>query len=247
MFSEKPFTFALVTQFQHISQGSRPRYAIIVAGGKGLRMGGSLPKQFLLLDRKPILYYSVRAFTTLYPDIHIILVHAPGDEPLIGEVTRYFPGQPFKLVAGGAARFESVKNGLGAVGEDSLVFIHDGVRPLVTADLILRCERVALEKGNAIPATELKETIRSIRGQTSVSEDRTRFRAMQTPQTFLSEVILKAFDQPYDPAFTDEASVVEKAGVPVQLVEGDYRNLKITRPEDLALAEILLDGAKGTP
>ena len=236
-----------MTQHQHISQGSRPRYAIIVAGGKGLRMGSSVPKQFLLLDGRPVLYYSVRAFTALYPDIHIILVHAPGDEPLIAEVTRYFPRRQFTLVEGGTVRFASVKNGLAAVGGDSLVFIHDGVRPLVTPELILRCERVALEKGNAIPATELKETIRSIEGLTSFSEDRTRFRAMQTPQTFLSEVILKAFGQPYDPAFTDEASVLEKTGVPVHLVEGDYRNLKITRPEDLALAEILLDGAKGAP
>lgn len=234
-----------MTAQQNTPAAARSRYAIIVAGGKGLRMGAPVPKQFLLLDKKPVLYYAVRAFTTAFPDIHITLVHAAGDEPLIAQVTGYFPERRLTLIPGGQTRFQSVKNGLEAVRESSIVFIHDGVRPLVSPELIQRCEKMALEKGNAIPALELKESIRSVRGRESFSEDRTRFRCVQTPQTFRSEIIREAFRQPFDPGFTDEASVLEKMGVPIHLIEGEYRNLKITRPEDLALAEILLADALG--
>lgn len=234
-----------MTGQQNTPTAARSRYAIIVAGGKGLRMGSPLPKQFLLLDKKPVLYHAIRAFTMAFPDMHITLVHAAGDEPLIAQVTGYFPERSLTLIPGGATRFQSVKNGLETVGESSIVFIHDGVRPLVSPELIQRCEKVALEKGNAIPSVELRESIRSVRGAESFSEDRTRFRAVQTPQTFRSEIIREAFGQPFDPGFTDEASVLEKMGAPIHLIEGEYRNLKITQPEDLVLAEILLADAAG--
>lgn len=223
---------------------SRTRYAVIVAGGKGLRMGSDIPKQFLLLDKQPVLSYAIRAFLDTFADIRLIVVHASGDEPFVRAVTDQFPGIPFRLATGGETRFHSVQNGLRWVEEPSVVFIHDGVRPLVSSGLIRRCEHAAREHGSAVPALELKESIRRISGADNFAEDRTRFRAVQTPQTFLSELVLEAFRQPYDPGFTDEASVAEKAGISIHLVPGEDRNIKITRPEDLVLAETLLTERK---
>lgn len=236
----KAITFVRVTAIQHSTKSTRERYAIIVAGGKGQRMGAPIPKQFLLLDKKPVLYYAIRAFLDAFPDMHIVLVHAVSDQKLIDHVRAYFPGERIELIPGGETRFHSVKNGLSAVKTSSVVFIHDGVRPLLTPKLIHKLETEALEKGNAVPALELKESIRRVKGASNTSEDRTAFRAVQTPQTFLSEIVLHAFLQPFDPGFTDEASVVEKAGTPIHLVEGEDQNLKITRPLDLVLAEMLL-------
>lgn len=216
------------------------RYAILVAGGKGLRMGSDIPKQFLLLDGRPVLYYAVRAFIDAFEDIRIVLVHGEGDAPFIRQVTDYFPARQFLTAEGGSTRFHSVQNGLRKVTVPSVVFVHDGVRPLVSPALICRAEQETLRAGSAIPVLEVKESIRRVHGADSSAEDRTHLRAVQTPQVFLSEVLEEAFRQPYDPAFTDEASVVERTGRPVHLIAGEERNLKITRPEDLIVAEALL-------
>lgn len=216
------------------------KYALIVAGGKGVRMGGSVPKQYLLVHQKPVLYYALRAFLDAFEDMHLIIVHGEKDEKLMRAVLDYLPGTRALLVPGGDTRFHSVQNGLAAVTGESVIFVHDGVRPLVSPGLIRTCYRQALEKGNAVPSLELRESIRLVRGEKSYAQDRTSFQCTQTPQTFLSGVLLPAFRQAYDPGFTDEASVVEKAGGAIHLIRGEEQNIKITRPVDLLIVEQLL-------
>lgn len=218
----------------------RQKFAVIVAGGKGVRMESAVPKQFLMLDNKPVLYYSLAAFIDSYPDIHIILVHPENDLDRIRDVMKYFTNADIKLVKGGATRFHSVKNGLQAIKTSSIIFIHDGVRPLVSIDLIHRCYEQALMMGNAIPSVSVKESIRRIMPDGNTAEDRNNFRIVQTPQTFLSEIILPAFDRPYESDFTDEATVVEKSGIVIHLIDGEEQNIKITQPNDLWLASQIL-------
>lgn len=218
----------------------RSKYAILVAAGKGVRMGGNVPKQFLPLLHKPVLFYSINAFFKAFEHVQVVLVISDQYKHEAAELEKYFPGKQLTLVTGGETRFHSVKNGLSRVKESSVVFVHDGVRPLVSPSLIRSCDEQALKKGSAVPALPLQDSIRRIKGETSTTEDRTAFQAIQTPQTFLSEIILPAFEQPYDPAFTDEATVVEKAGHPVYLIEGEPQNIKITKPLDLLLAEQVL-------
>ena len=213
--------------------------AVIVAGGSGVRMGTDVPKQFLHLKGKPIIWHTVQQFFYAYYDIQIVLV-LPAS--YIQEATTYF--EPAKLahikfVEGGATRFESVKNGLQKVTEPSIIFVHDGVRCLVSSDLIRNCYEQALVYGSAIPAVTATDSIRLVSGETHQVVDRTLVKIIQTPQTFLSSVLLPAFEQPYQASFTDEATVVEAAGHTVRLIEGEYSNLKITRPQDLIVAESL--------
>lgn len=213
------------------------KYAIIVAAGKGVRMGHPIPKQYLPLSGKPVVYYSIRSFLLAFSDIHIILVYANGDELYLNKVLTLFPENNFHLVAGGETRFHSVKNGLDQIKSRSVIFIHDGVRPLVSSSLIHSLYQETLEKGNAIPCLPIKESIRQIKNGKNSAVNRNEFRAVQTPQTFLSEVILPAFEQDYQSDFTDEAGVVEKSGVPINLVAGDEKNIKITTPGDMWIAE----------
>lgn len=218
----------------------RSKYAILVAAGKGVRMGGNTPKQFLPLRQKPVLYYSIAAFFKAFEDIRIVLVTSGDCMPFAEEIKKFFPGKEFILVKGGETRFHSVKNGLSVIKEPSVLFVHDGVRPMVSPSLIRSCYDRALVKGSAIPALPLKDSIRKVDGEKNTAEDRTAFRIIQTPQTFLSEILLPAFEQPYSSAFTDEATVVEKAGHPVYLIDGDAKNMKITTPLDLFIAEHIL-------
>lgn len=220
---------------------SYQKIAIIVAGGSGQRMGTSIPKQFLDLHGKPVLLHTITAFSQAYEDMQIVLVLPEAQRAYAEKAVRI--GELFPrltVVNGGDSRFASVKNGLAEIRSPSVVFVHDGVRPLVSIDLIRRCYDAALVNGSAVPAIDLKESIRELCGEINVAVDRTRFRIIQTPQTFLSEVLLPAFDLPYDPLFTDEATVVERLGHKVHLVEGEERNIKITRPEDLIVAQALL-------
>jgi len=213
--------------------------AVIVAGGSGVRMGTDVPKQFLHLKGKPIIWHTVQQFFYAYYDIQIVLV-LPAS--YVQEATTYFePAQVahIQFVEGGATRFESVKNGLQKVTEPSIIFVHDGVRCLVSSDLIRNCYEQALVYGSAIPAVTATDSIRLVSGETQQVVDRTLVKIIQTPQTFLSNVLLPAFEQPYQASFTDEATVVEAAGHTVRLIEGEYSNLKITRPQDLIVAESL--------
>jgi 2-C-methyl-D-erythritol 4-phosphate cytidylyltransferase len=219
----------------------RKKIAIIVAGGSGTRMGSAVPKQFLELSGKPVLWHTVNAFATAFSDIHIVLVlpeaHFDYVKPWLHE---FSTGAALTLVKGGETRFHSVKNGLNEVKEPAVVFVHDGVRPLISTTLIRSCYESALLQGSAIPVIDMKDSIRQIAGEGNKAVDREQFKIIQTPQTFLSEWLLSAFSLPYDPLFTDEATVVERQGHRVHLVPGEEANIKITRPLDLTIASALL-------
>lgn len=220
------------------------KIAIIVAGGSGSRMGTTVPKQFLLLKNKPVLLHTLERFLAAYEDLQLVLV-LPQEHLEKGAELAAASSDPqrVKVVSGGGTRFHSVAEGLKQVKEESIVFVHDGVRCLVDISIIHRCYETALLKGNAIPAIEAVDSLRIVQVENNEALDRTKVRLIQTPQTFKSAVLLAAFAQEYDPLFTDEASVVERLGVKIHLVEGSSTNLKITRPLDLIIAEKILEGA----
>ncbi len=218
------------------------KYAVIVAGGSGLRMGTPVPKQFLPLRGKPVLYYSIAAFMEAMPGIKVILVLPQSQASYTDMVLNLFPADAdITVVPGGVTRFHSVQNGLKMVDGQGVVFIHDGVRPLVSKDMIAACYVQALQVGSAIPAIPVTDSIRRIGQEGSVPVAREELRTIQTPQTFVTDIILPAFDRSYDPAFTDEATVVEAYGSSVYLVTGERNNLKVTTPEDMIMAEALLN------
>lgn len=216
-------------------------YAVIVAGGQGLRMGTAVPKQFLNLKEKPVLFHTIRAFKTAFPEVRLILVLPEAQLSYAQMVLQSFPERiDLTIVSGGATRFHSVQNGLKSIPEDAVVFVHDGVRPLVSPDLIRKCFEQALEKGSAIPAVPVTDSMRMIAGTDFRPVDRNSLRIIQTPQTFKASLLLPAMQQEYQESFTDEASVVEASGEKIYLIEGEKNNLKITTPEDLLLAEAIL-------
>jgi 2-C-methyl-D-erythritol 4-phosphate cytidylyltransferase len=222
------------------------KYAVIVAGGSGLRMGTQVPKQFLLLCGKPVLSHTLTAFQDAYEDMEIILV-LPEEHMETGKKILYSTYAPhrIRMVAGGPTRYHSVANGLQCIREKAIIFVHDGVRCLVTTDLIRRCYEQAVEWGNAIPAIACTDSIRIETGNGSQVLDRSKIRIIQTPQTFDSDLLQAAFEQGYQESFTDEAGVVERSGTPIHLIEGEPTNIKITRPIDLALAEKILEERAG--
>ena len=215
--------------------------AIIVAGGTGQRMGTALPKQFLAIEGKTILLHTIGQFVATFSDINFVIV-LPETYIQDGKELIAASGltQQFQFVAGGDTRFQSVKNGLTQVDPDSIVFVHDAVRCLLTPDLIQRCYQQALEKGSAIPAVSSTDTIRITEGTSHHVVDRANVMMIQTPQTFKAANLQKAFEQDYQQAFTDEANVLETSGTKVYLIDGEYENIKITRPLDLAIAEYIL-------
>ncbi len=216
------------------------KYAVIVAAGSGKRMGKDIPKQFLTLGAKPILAYTLEAFYAAYPDIEVILVIHPRFRKWGEDIAKSFENAAITIVEGGNSRFQSVKNGLSHVKEHSVIFVHDGVRCLVTGQLIHHCYEQAIVKGSAIPAVAVTETVRLVDDAGHHMLDRNAVRLVQTPQTFLSTILLKAFELEEQESFTDEASVVEASGEKVCLIEGEYTNVKITRPQDMAIAEEIL-------
>ncbi len=215
--------------------------AIIVAGGTGQRMGTVVPKQFLAIEGKTILLHTIDQFVAAFSDINFVIVLPAGyiqeGKELIASSGLI---QQFQFVAGGDTRFQSVKNGLAQVEQDSIVFVHDAVRCLLTPALIQRCYQQAIEKGSAIPAVSSTDTIRVVEGASHHVVDRENVMMIQTPQTFNATLLIKAFEQEYQSSFTDEANVVEASGTPVYLVDGEFENIKITRPLDLAIAEYIL-------
>ena len=220
--------------------------AIIVAGGSGTRFGAELPKQFLELGGKPILMRSIEAFANSGNCPVDVIVTLPSDQMDLWQLLcdRYGFGVPHRVVPGGETRWHSVKHALdsmGDVNEVDIIAVHDGVRPMVTADVICRTIETARRDGAAIPVVALNDSVRQVVGEASHALDRSALRAVQTPQAFDARLLLDAYSLPYQPTFTDDASVVEQLGHPITLVEGDPHNLKITRPMDLALAEYLLN------
>ena len=216
------------------------KIAIIVAGGTGQRMGSVVPKQFLEIEGKSILLHTIDQFVNAFDDIRLVVVlpeeYIEEGKKLLKDKTK----NPIQFIAGGETRFQSVKNGLTAVKEKSIVFVHDAVRCLLTPALVQRCYQQAVENGSAIPAVSSTDTVRIMENENHHLFDREKVMLIQTPQTFQSEIILAAFDQVYQPNFTDEANVVEASGQPVFLVDGEFENIKITRPLDLAIATYVL-------
>jgi 2-C-methyl-D-erythritol 4-phosphate cytidylyltransferase len=218
------------------------KYAIIVAGGSGNRMSSSIPKQFLPLGGKSVLLHTLEVFLSAFDDLRLIVVlpekHFHHGKSIIESMSS---SDRIELVTGGTTRFHSVKNGLKRVSDNSIVFVHDAVRCLVTRNLIHRCFEAALENGNAIPAIPLSDTVRMETDHGAIVVDRSKLQVIQTPQTFFSNLLLKAFEQEYDNAFTDEATVAEKFGIKIHLIAGEDENIKLTRPIDMLVAEKILE------
>jgi len=219
------------------------RYIIIVAGGKGLRMGGEIPKQFRLIAGRPVLMRTVEAFLAAYSDIHVVLVLPHDQQAYWAALCQdYAFRAPMTIADGGATRFHSVQNGLALIPDEDecIVGVHDGVRPFVSPEVIRRCYENARTQGATVPVVPVVETVRQLLPDgSSRSVDRDEYRLVQTPQTFPLSMLRRAYAQPYVPAFTDDASVVQSLGLPVYLVEGNRQNIKLTTPEDLMLAEAI--------
>lgn len=218
------------------------KYALIVAGGKGLRMGSELPKQFLPIGGKPVLMRTLEAFHTCNREIRLIVVLPHSQQEFWRTLCREHRFTvPHVVVDGGETRFHSVKNGLALVEAPALVGVHDGVRPFVSREVISRCYELAAGKRAVIPVIGVVETVRRMEGEESVTVSRDDYRLVQTPQVFDAELLKAAYNQPYTPHFTDDASVVEAWGASVTLTPGNRENIKITTPFDLKIAAALID------
>lgn len=217
------------------------RYAVIVAGGSGTRMNSAIPKQFLNLKGTPVLMHTLMAFYQCDAAISIILV-LPSSQISFWQqlIKQHHFDLPHQIVAGGKSRFQSVKNGLNAIPDDGLVAVHDGVRPLVSHEVINNAYQIAADNGAAITVVPSKDSIRVKTGASTKSVDRSQYMLVQTPQTFQVAALKMAYQQKELSVFTDDASVYEHTGRQVALVEGSYKNIKITTPEDLVIAEVLM-------
>ena len=216
------------------------KHVIIVAGGKGLRMGGDIPKQFLPVCGKPVLMRTLEAFHAYDNSIHLILVLPISQQDYWKKLCReYHFDLSHSIANGGETRFHSVKNGLALVEGDGVVGVHDGVRPFVSQNVISRCYEDALTLKAVIPVIGVVETVRHLTESGSETVPRDQYKLVQTPQVFEVELLRQAYQQPYTDLFTDDASVVEALGEKVHLVEGNRENIKLTTPFDLKLAELL--------
>lgn len=225
-----------------MTEHTLPAYAVIVAGGKGTRMGNALPKQFMDLNGRPVLFYTIQAFLKALPGVRLVLV-LPADQISYAQmILRAFPERlDITIIPGGATRFHSVQNGLEGIPAEAVVLVHDGVRPLVSPKLIQACYRLACEKGAVIPVISVTDSIRQVTsggGSEPVSRD--VLRIIQTPQAFRGSVLIPAMKCCWHESFTDEATVVEAAGHPIWLTEGEKDNIKLTTPEDMLIAAALL-------
>ncbi len=218
------------------------KYAIIVAGGSGLRMQSDLPKQFIELAGIPILMRTINTFYSFDNAINLVVVLPKSQIAFWDELcAKHSFSIQHKVVAGGETRFHSVKNGLSVISDDGIVAIHDGVRPLVSLATIQRCFREAAEFGNAIPCVPVYESVRIVNEATNSITDRSKLRIIQTPQVFSSKIIKDAYNKPFKPEFTDDASVLEQQGIAIRLVDGNRENIKITDNIDLMVARQFLE------
>lgn len=204
-------------------------------------MNSTVPKQFLLLKNKPVLFYTIDTFLKAYDDLQIILV-LPEEHVAAGQeiIDAFFDYSRIAITTGGRTRFHSVQNGLALIEEESIVFVHDAVRCSLTTQLVQRCYEAAIEYGSAIPVVDSKDSVRIVTGDDNAAIERTLVKLVQTPQTFHSKILLPAFNIDYKDKFTDEATVVEAFGLKVKLVEGEENNIKITRLQDLVVAESII-------
>lgn len=216
------------------------KHIIIVAGGKGLRMGGDIPKQFLPVGGKPVLMRTLEAFHAYDASMQLILVLPVSQQAYWKQLcAEYQFDLAHEIADGGETRFHSVKNGLALVKEDGLVGVHDGVRPFVSQEVIARCYEEAVSLKAVIPVIGVVETVRHLTGEGSETVPRDQYKLVQTPQVFEVALLRRAYEQVYTEQFTDDASVVEALGEKVYLVEGNRENIKLTTPFDLKLAEWL--------
>ncbi len=218
------------------------RYLIVMAGGKGLRMGASVPKQFIPLAGKPLIFHTLNKFIDYDPDMEIIIVLPGGSESRWEELCKQYGfDHRHNITEGGAERFDSVKNSLSLIRQKSLVAVHDAVRPLVSTGTIDRCFTMAARKGNAVPFVKPAESVREIIAHNNNRPlARERIALIQTPQIFRSDILLAAYARAYNPSFTDDASVVEAAGHKINLVEGNPENIKLTTMQDMEIANAIL-------
>jgi 2-C-methyl-D-erythritol 4-phosphate cytidylyltransferase len=233
------------------------KFAVIVAGGLGVRMGAALPKQFLLLHEHPVIWYTLDTFLAAYSDLRIILVVPVAHRDIAAQLVAGLSRRAqVVLVDGGNTRFHSVRNGLERIeeelgmgdvettagAEDTIIFVHDGVRCLASVELVRRCYEQALQVGSAVPVVDCPDSVRLMQDEgASKPIDRSRIKLVQTPQTFRGDILLGAYRLDHQEAFTDEATVVEIGGHAVHLIEGEATNMKITTPTDLIIAEQLLE------
>ena len=223
------------------------RGVIIVAGGSGRRMGGALPKQFMMLDNEPILARSINRMHEALPAAEIVVVLPEEHVELWKNIAARFDVARHKIAIGGKERFHSVKNGLAALSDEvAIVGIHDAVRPLASKKLIIKLFLEAENSTAVIPVVAPIDSYRIVEGDDSRIIDRSALRMVQTPQLFQAEALRKAYEQPFSSAFTDDASVMEAAGHKVTLVEGERENIKITTPSDMLIAEAIINAESET-
>lgn len=218
------------------------KYAILVAGGTGSRMGGNIPKQYLSLGGKPILVRTIEKFLAV-TDCQIVLPISKGATHLWDEIRdKYFPNEDrILMIFGGDTRFQSVKNALDSIDTESgLVAVHDAVRPFVSLQLIEDSFITANRLGNAVPCVDSKDSVRFVEGGMNMAVDRSAVKLVQTPQAFSLKILKEAYAAPYESFYTDDASVVEHGGYDINLIMGEYSNIKITTPEDIQVGELLL-------
>lgn len=216
------------------------RAVIIVAGGRGTRMGGELPKQFRLIQKKPVLAHTLLRFHEFDPELQIVVVLPENWMNYWVEACKYLKLPAHKIAKGGKERFHSVKSGLEVLEESDIIGVHDAVRPLVSTETLRRCFDLAAVKGSAVPAVPLADSLRKMVPHGSEAVDRSAFVAVQTPQCFQTALLRQAYQQVHRDDFTDDASVAESAGIEIHLTAGNAENIKLTTPVDLHLAELLL-------
>ncbi|MFY0607428.1 MAG: 2-C-methyl-D-erythritol 4-phosphate cytidylyltransferase [Cyclobacteriaceae bacterium] len=217
---------------------------IIVAGGSGTRMQNSLPKQFIKVLEKPLMVHTIEAFLHYDSEIQVVVVLPHDHFDTWNEIKKeYLTDQEIGIAEGGETRFQSVRQGLKLV-KGELVAIHDAVRPMISSEVIDAAFQSAMKKGSGVAMVPVKDSIRETHGDQTIARDRSLYYQVQTPQTFQMSLISKAFERKEMTTFTDDASVFEAAGMSVERVDGDYRNIKITTPEDLILAEAILKNEK---
>jgi 2-C-methyl-D-erythritol 4-phosphate cytidylyltransferase len=220
-------------------------YVIIVAAGIGKRMGADKPKQFLPLKGKTILQHTLESFHCFDPTFkYIVVLHKDYIDFWKSHLQIKKINIAQQLVVGGKERFFSVKNALALIKSPSIVAIHDSVRPFVSKKTLKNCFDTVKKYGNAVPVVSVNDSIRYVNGEDSKSLNREHYKIVQTPQCFMSDILIKAYEQAYRPDFTDDASVVESMGIKINLVEGNTENIKITKAEDLLLAKLYADSLK---
>lgn len=224
------------------------KFAVILAGGAGIRAGGEVPKQFRMLCGLPVVWWSVKAFHKEDPDVEIRVVLHPGFfdlwDILYSELPEKEKEIKVEMICGGRNRLESVKNGIMSIepgsGNETLIAVHDAARPLVATDIISRGWEKARKEKAAIPVVPMIDSIRKVASDGSVALDRSRYVRVQTPQVFWGDLLKEAYSHDLLPEMTDDASVVEARGVKISLYEGQEENIKITNPFDFKVAELLM-------